>query len=405
MRICFLIMNAYAIGGTVRATLDTASVLADEHDVEIVTVFRHREVPRFEFDPRVPVHALVRLDREGGDHRYERYERQTRRRHGVEDLSQAPSELIHPRDSKHSRFSLLTDARLEGFLRNLDADVLVGTRPGINLAIARWVDPNVFCVGQEHVPFGHHSRRLRDAIEMFYPRLDAVTALTEHDTGTYRELLPSVPVHHIPNMLPRLPARDVDLDRPVVVAGGRVTPVKGFDLLVDAWTLVSEERPDWELWIYGHGPSYEKLERQVAASPVGSSIRLHGVTPDLSRRLPEGSVFVLSSRFEGFGIVLLEAMGHGLPVVSFDCDYGPREIVTHDLDGLLVPPEDVEALAQAILRVVGDRDLRERLGRAAAQTATRYAPQAIGERWRPLLAETERDYGHRRRWLFGRPRW
>jgi glycosyltransferase involved in cell wall biosynthesis len=112
-----------------------------------------------------------------------------------------------------------------------------------------------------------------------------------------------------------------------------------------------------------------------------------GPTRRLGEAFGEASLYVLSSRFEGFGMVIVEAMSKGLPVVSFDCPRGPAEIITHDRDGLLVPAEDGDALAGALLELIEDEERRRRLGRAALETARAYALDEIGGRWSALLAD------------------
>jgi glycosyltransferase involved in cell wall biosynthesis len=192
-----------------------------------------------------------------------------------------------------------------------------------------------------------------------------------------------------PTPLPPLDGGTPPLSSRVVVAAGRLNRQKGFDLLVPAFARVLEEAPDWELRIYGTGPERGALQRQIASLGVDGGVRLMGATPQLGSALAEGSLFVLSSRFEGFGMVLVEAMSKGLPVVSFDCPRGPSEIVTDGVDGLLVPAEDVDALATAILRVIGDEAFRRRAGAAALQASQRYDLASIGADWEALLEDLE----------------
>jgi glycosyltransferase involved in cell wall biosynthesis len=148
---------------------------------------------------------------------------------------------------------------------------------------------------------------------------------------------------------------------------------------------VARRHPGWTLRIYGGGPERAALQAQIESEGMAGRIELMGPTRQLGRALAEASVFVLSSRFEGFGLVILEAMSAGLPVVSFDCPRGPAEIITSGRDGTLVPPEDVPALADALDELVADAARRRAYGAAALQTAAAYDQREIGARWDALL--------------------
>ena len=150
---------------------------------------------------------------------------------------------------------------------------------------------------------------------------------------------------------------------------------------------MAEAHPDWQLRIYGRGLRREALKRQARDAGLAGQVLLLGATRDLGAALAQGSVFALSSRFEGFGIVVVEAMSKGLAVVSFDCPRGPGEIIDDGRDGVLVPPGDVPALSRALLDVVGDEERRRALGAAALETARRYDPAAVGKDWVTLMDE------------------
>jgi glycosyltransferase involved in cell wall biosynthesis len=176
-----------------------------------------------------------------------------------------------------------------------------------------------------------------------------------------------------------------DLDAKVVVAAGRLSPQKGFDLLVRAWAHVHETHPDWRLRIYGDGPRRAGLGRRIERLGLGDVVTLEGPSPDLGAELARASTFVLSSRFEGLPLVLLEAMSLGMAVVSFDCPTGPRDVVADRRNGLLVPPERIKALAAALVEVMDDPALRRTLAAGAVQTAADYRMEAIGPQWDALL--------------------
>jgi glycosyltransferase involved in cell wall biosynthesis len=359
----FLLAHAWGFGGTIRATLTLSGVLADRHDVEIVSVLRRREEPFFAFPERVRVSAIE--DRRGPGHL----------------LGRLPSVLIHPEDYAYPWCSLWTDVLLLRALRRMRGGVLVATRPALNLLAARLAHPSVTVIGQEHMNFLSHRPRLTADIRRAYRELDALTVLTSDDARDYGALLPRV--ERIPDPVEELDGGISAQEAKVVVAAGRLNRQKGFDLLIEAWREVARAHPDWTLRIYGGGPERAALERQAAGLPV----ELRSRTQQLGAAMAEASLFVLSSRFEGFGLVLVEAMGKGLPVVSFDCPRGPSDIVSHGGDGLLVPAGEVAALAAALNELIGDPARRQAMAEAARGKARRYEASEIAPAWERMLAD------------------
>jgi glycosyltransferase involved in cell wall biosynthesis len=370
----FLLAHAWGMGGTIRSTLNLAGELAaGGHDVELLSVVRRRERPFFPFPAGVRV---VALDDRRSDRRL---------------LDRLPSLLIHPEDYAYPWSSLGTDVALVRALRALRGGALVTTRPAYNLLAARLAHGSVAAIGQEHMHFAAHRPRLTADIRRGYRRLDALTVLTSDDARDYARLAPRVEL--IPNPVPPLDGGVSAQTSPVAVAAGRLNRQKGFDLLIRAWAEVAERRPDWRLEIHGSGPERSALERLIAGTGLRDRVALRGRTKTLGAAMADASLFVLSSRFEGFGLVLVEAMGKGLPVVSFDCPRGPSDIVDDGVDGLLVPPEDVDALAQAVLTLIDDEPRRRRSAAAALSKAERYRAEAITPRWDALLADLTRHGG------------
>lgn len=394
VHIHFLLMNAYAMGGTIRTTLNTAAALAIRHDVEVVSVYRRRETARFDVDPSVPVRALSDQVPPEGEAALHPYGRCTG---AAEVLRRVPSVLVPPSERRYRNFSLLTDLKLATYLRGLDGGVLVSTRPGLNLAASRLAPAATVRVGQEHMYLDNHPLRLRRQIARGYRRLDAVSALTERDAEDYRRLLgDSTRVVRMPNAAPRTELRSCG-DAEVVVAAGRLVRQKGFDRLVDAWVEVARRHPRWELHIYGSGSEKDALTDQVHRLGLDGRVRLMGYTDDLLAKMAAASLYVMSSRSEGFPLVLLEAMAVGLPVVSFDCRNGPADIVRHARDGLLVPDHDVGALASTLCALLADPARRRRMGCAAVERARDHDLDAICARWEELFAELLDDKHRRRR--------
>jgi glycosyltransferase involved in cell wall biosynthesis len=305
-------------------------------------------------------------------------------------LDALPSVLIHPYDYAYPRASLWTDVALVRRLRSIRTGVLVGTRPAFSIVAARLAPRGrrIASVGVENMNYHSHRGPLTRDMRRDYRRFDAVVVLTEEDERDYRSLLGDgarTRVVRIPNALPELSGGVASLDAPVVVAAGRLTGQKGFDLLVQAFALVLREEPSWKLRIYGDGSARPELARLISELGVGSSVSLMGTTTDMGAAMASASVFALSSRFEGFGMVIVEAMSKGLPVVSFNCPRGPAEIISDGVDGMLVPNGDVQAFAAALLDVIRSRSLRERMGAAGLEKARSFSVDRIGSRWDELL--------------------
>lgn len=215
-------------------------------------------------------------------------------------------------------------------------------------------------------------------------RLDRFVVLTEEDKSSWTELSN---VEVIPDPL----AFDIDQVSPLtnkrVIAVGRYVYQKGFDLLLHAWKLIEQQHPDWELAIYGMGERmpYEQLIDKLKIDR--NRCHLNGSTPDIKAEYLNSSLFVFSSRFEGFGMVLIEAMACGLPVVSFDCPCGPKDIVRHKEDGLLVPSGRPDLLAEALHQVMGNDSIRQKMATEAINNAKRFQLDGIAMRWKQLFED------------------
>ena len=373
LKIYFLIINAYGMGGTIRTVLNLAGYLAREHEVEVISIVRRRDEPFFPFPPDVKVTSL-------DDQRADRGPI-------VRLLRSAPSLLVHPEEFSYKGGSLWRDFLLARRLRSLSAGVLITTRPALNLLAAELTRPEMITVGQEHLNFGAYKRRLAADIVRRYPKLDALAVLSEDDRRTYEEafLAGRPPVVYIPNAIPELGGGLADPRNRVVVAAGRLTPQKGFDRLIPAFAQVAERHPDWKLRIYGGGAKRKELQRLIAEHDLAGNVALMGTTRDLGAEFAKASVFALSSRVEGMPMVLLEAMSKGLPIVSFDCPTGPRQLLTPGHDGLLVPNGDVDAFATTLLELIEDDEKRKRMAAAALETAHRYDLDVVGRQWNDLL--------------------
>ena len=382
MKISFLLHNAYGIGGTITTTFNLAQALAERHEVEIVSILRHRERPNLTLDPRVRLRPLVDL------------------RHESEHALHLRPAAVFPRaEYRYGQYSELTDQRIGECLAGIDADAVIGTRPGLNVHLALQAPRHVARIGQEHLTLDNHSPRLRTALRRAYRGLDVVTTVTEADAVAYRRKmrLPGIRVRALPNSVPDPSLPAADGTSKVVVAAGRLVPIKRYDLLIEAFAAVAAEHPDWQLRIYGKGEERDRLRRLISELRLWDNVFLMGAATPMEAEWVKGSIGVATSDFEPFGMTIVEAMRCGLPVVSTDCPYGPGEIIADGVDGRLVPVGDRDALGAALLELVGDNERRHRAGRAALENARRFAPGPVVEQAEQLISEavSARRAGHR----------
>lgn len=214
---------------------------------------------------------------------------------------------------------------------------------------------------------------------------DKFVVLTEEDKGYWGNLSNMVV---IPNSVAMKADAPAALTGKTVIAVGRYSYQKALDRLVDAWKIVMDRiGPDsgWKLRLVGDGETRPDLEAQIRQLGLQDCILLGKVEKDMASVYQGASILALSSRYEGLPMVLLEAESFGVPCVSFACKCGPKDVIRDGENGLLVPEGDIPALAEALLKVIQDPDLRVRMGAAAYKDAVRWRPEQIMQQWNSLF--------------------
>jgi glycosyltransferase involved in cell wall biosynthesis len=235
-----------------------------------------------------------------------------------------------------------------------------------------------------------------------YPQAKYLTVLTEEAASYFSGFMDNR-VRVLPNPIAnaaRLATGETETGRKTgrtLLAMGRLASEKGFDLLLQAFALVAQRQLGWRLQIWGEGELRSQLERSVSTLGLTGRVQFGGFTKTPFEVMRQADLFVVPSRCEGFSNVLAEAMACGLPVVSFDCPSGPRHIVRDEIDGVLVPQQDVHALAATLERLMRDENERRRLAANAPKAVGRFEIEKVMSAWEQLMAED--DVGAERRWL------
>ena len=213
-------------------------------------------------------------------------------------------------------------------------------------------------------------------------KLDRFVVLTEKDKEAWVEL-DNVCV--IPNPLSFIPQNISKLTEKRVIAVGRYCHEKGYDLLLKAWCIVQNSIADWRLEVFGEGDRSQYEEMISSLNIDRHRCILHGRSSNIQDEFEKSSLAVCSSKFEGFGLVITEAMSCGLPVVSFDCPWGPRAIIRDGEDGLLVENGNAEKLADAIIWMIQHPEMRSKMATKAIENVQRFSIEKIAEKWRSLF--------------------
>ena len=216
-------------------------------------------------------------------------------------------------------------------------------------------------------------------------RYDRIVLLTEEDRQSHWK--PDDRLAVIPNPVTFHPSAHSSLQNKKVIAVGRLVHQKNFASLVRAFSLVKKRFPEWTLDIFGDGNEWEYLSSLINTLGLSETVRLMGKSSMIQDVMPGYSLFAMSSRFEGFPLVLVEAQSCGLPVVSYACPCGPKDIIRDGVDGFLVPPGDEAALAERICQLIEDDNLRRKMGAAALERTKDFSLERIIPRWTSLFEE------------------
>ncbi|WP_329131956.1 glycosyltransferase family 4 protein [Streptomyces sp. NBC_01476] len=256
------------------------------------------------------------------------------------------------------------------------------------VALADTAGHPVIGMSHESYEYSRQSSRFQ-RVEKFYKDVDRLVLLTQEDADLWagRGLNN---VGFMPNPLPMMPEVPSPRTEKVVASVGRLSHQKGIDMLLDAWAEAAPLAPGWRLKIYGAGELEAPLKEQCTALGLDDSVEWAGQTGDVPGALRSASVFVQSSRGEGFPLALLEAMACGLPCAAFDCAPGVHEIIDDGVDGLLARPGNTSELARRLVRLMNDGEERDRMGELARRNVQRYTPESITQRWEDLFAFLER---------------
>lgn len=292
---------------------------------------------------------------------------------------------------KHRELEMRFRCLLSDYINSINPDVISCIRDGYVCAILD-VNESIPTIFESHAMYRDIYFEKSTILHLFmsyikrkrFKSLDKIVTLTRGDADDWSQVCKNICV--IPNVVHlNVSGNYSTCDNSKCIFAGRFDNQKNIGALIQIWTLVQRRHPNWAMDVYGNGhlkPYYEKI-----VSEEHLNIVIHPAVPDILDKFKESSMLLMTSLYEPFGLVLVEAMSCGIPVVAFDCPYGPSDIIHNGKDGYLVENGNVEAFAERICQLIENKDLRLKMGQLGILSAQKYRADMIMYKWKQLFEE------------------
>lgn len=360
MKILYLVEDFSENGGVERIVSQKASILSTEygHDVSIMSVYRDERPILYPIDKSV---RMIQLDVPFADKKHGRT---------LTLLSRTVTLLLAAR-------------RMNRKVAEIRPDIIFFTTTlgGLLLPLCRTKAVRIY---ESHL--ARCFTPYRQLFRFMERRADMVVCLTEGDAREYRH---ARRVAVIPNFIHKPGRYAEDYNRKRAIAVGRLERQKGFDMLINMWTSIAKEHPDWQLDIYGEGSEHAALQRQIDSLGLGGCITLRGRSNDMANVYPEYSLHLMPSRYEGQPITLIEAQAAGLPSVLFNFKYGASDVIKDGVNGIMIDEGDTEAFIQAATEMMSSASMRREYGESAQVMAHAYFKDNIIGKWTDIILQTQ----------------
>lgn len=377
MKILYCLPQVHRPGGIERVISLKANYFADKcgWEVYIVTSNQKGNLPFYHFSERV---NFINLDI---------------------DYESTLTLPLWKRTWRKSRLTRVHKQKLSKILNEVKPDIVISTftheasfLPSIKDGSKKILEFH-FCKG--------HKRKMADAFgfplltklayyakcwqeeNVIIPKYDQFVVLTEEDKRDWEKKVPSVKC--IPNILPFESNEQAVLESKSVIAVGRLDAQKGFDILISLWSKIHNECPDWHLDIFGQGKDEKKLKDMILQYNLEQSVCINKPSKNIKEKYLKSSLLLMTSRYEGWGMVLTEAMQCGLPVVAFGCKCGPKDIITDGEDGFCIPCWDTEMFINEVVEIMKDQALLKKMGNNAYRNVQRFSEENIMPLWIDLF--------------------
>jgi len=362
LKIIFIVHNLFFPGGTNKAIINLANGLAEAgHKVAITSVIARKQSFLFELHSAIELDTIVPYDLKHPKgiiiNRLRKY------------TPLFKPVIMSEQETGYDQYNRYIEYKIKEYVSLQSNCYIIGTRPIINMLIADSEAPAVHKIGMEHAILNSHAPTIQKKMKNYYHQLDVLTTLTEQDLIDYKKLLPELTVDVLPNIV-TVNAKP-KTKRNVIVAAGRFEYEKGFDLLIEAVHLSHDiiTAHQYKVELYGSGSEREKLESLIKQYHLQKLITILPPHEHLDEIIASSAITCVPSRFEGFGMVIFEAMLLRSLVITFDCPNGPKELLTDQLNALKAEEQNIQSLSNKInSAITSNNDLIIEQGYVKAQS-------------------------------------
>lgn len=375
MKIIYLYPSLTTLGGADRMIIQKANYLAEQLNHEVYIITDSQENASFVYPLSSQVHHIDTKINFNRQYKYKFIIRILFYRYLVQKYKRAIIQLLK---KIQPDIVISTLSRESDFITHLnDGSKKIGEAHTTRINLR-----NIQGLLNGEVIHRFVGKRLKHKIEKTIRELDAFVVLNEYEQKAWSDIKSAI---IIPNSLPFYPIMPAPLSARRAICVGRLEWEKGIDRLIDVWQAVHVKYPDWILDIYGEGTWQEKLQREIVHQKAETYIHLKGTCSDIVSEYLGSSILVLTSRYEGFPMVLLEAMACGVPCVAYNCPFGPQSIITDAENGFLVDEGDKEQMVEKIGLLIEDEQKRKEFGNNARKSVQKYSQENIMKEWNDLF--------------------
>lgn len=364
-------------GGIEKCITNLANILCESYEVEIISTYRLSEQPAFDIDSRVKVRYLI-----------EKYK--PNREEWRQSLTKFKPVTFIKESYKALLVLLLRRQKTVSAIKKCDSDILISTRELFNRWVGDYASSSIYKIGWEH---NHHHQDVKyiEKVVTSCKKLDSFVLVSNSLRSFYKKEFRKRGMKckcvYIPNMLDSFPKKESSLKEKRLISVGRFSPEKGFVDLIEIFKRIHEREPKWKLCLVGDGAEKNKIVDTIYQNGLTDFVELYGFLrkEEVDALLSSSSIYLMTSYTESFGLVLVEAMSHGIPCVAFTSAEGANDLIDHQKTGYLVENRDFDEMVNRVVDLIQNHSMRKQMGKEGRQKSMNYTQDKIKEDWLQLL--------------------